>query len=91
MENKTEKLMKMTVAVEKLFHYMQGYNDLYLRVANLIAITPDVEHVQVRILIGGQLYTLLAVYEFDDEFTIIDIASETIRAALCVKRILSAG
>ena len=83
--------MKLTVVIDKLYRYMQGHADLYLNVAELIAIAPDVKSCRVKIYIAGEFYTMLSAYEFDDEFKIIDTAAETIRAARLVKRIQSAG
>lgn len=83
--------MKLTVVIEKLYHYLQDHDDLYVKVADLIAIAPDVKENKVRIYIADHFYTMVSEFEFDDAFTLIDTASETIRAALLVKRIQSAG
>ena len=83
--------MKMAYAVEKIHLYMQECRDRYLEVADLIAIVPDPPNKVIKIYIAGQLYNLLTESLFDDEFRLIDVASETMRAARLVKRIQLAG
>lgn len=83
--------MKIIDATANILRYMQEYSELYVEVADLIALVPDIPNGRIKIYIAGQLYNMLYDYRLDDGYVLIDTASEIMRAALLVKYIKLAG
>ena len=84
MENNTERLMKLTVVIEKLYKLLSKYES-YKLFSRYITVAPDVKYFSINVYVGGALFEI--IHEFEK---LNDVAYYTVGAARIANH-LSAG